>query len=434
MKKITIVLVVSGILMACQKEDNVCLFNANEHSPITKNISIEEAIQIAKEGALMLEDSLFTRFHNVRSVDCKNIKPYIKAATRADEEVDTLFYVVNYADSAGFALVSTSRIHGDPLLAVTEQGSYTPFESTENDGFNYYIDMLASGCEGVTESELQIPVIDTTFHGFGPFEELTYSDWDTYGPYIDVKWGQSPIYNRYCYVEGNESIQSKAGCVAVAIGQIMTYHQHPSSYVITFDETSRWGLQGTTQTPNWSAINQHRSVCYNAYCSIDEDIARLLREIGERANMNYYSGHAGSNIVGAQSCFANMGYQTPQKQAYNRDVICSELALNRPVFLSGFETGGNNGHAWVIDGYKSRTKIYRTYYIQADGSELNWIYDETEYTYFHFNWGWHGDCNGYFQAGVFDTQEGFEYDSSSIAGYNGNYQNQILIGISEFNN
>ena len=72
MKKITIVLVVSGILMACQKEDNVCLFNANEHSPITKNISIEEAIQIAKEGALMLEDSLFTRFHNVRSVDCKN--------------------------------------------------------------------------------------------------------------------------------------------------------------------------------------------------------------------------------------------------------------------------------------------------------------------------------------------------------------------------
>lgn len=152
--------------------------------------------------------------------------------------------------------------------------------------------------------------------------------------------------------------------------------------------------------------------------------------------MKYISSQAAqSDIDKARSCFANMGYQTPQKQEYNSAVICSELELNRPVYIRGCESSGDNGHAWVVDGYKSRTQIYRTYYIQADGSELNWIYDETEYTYFHFNWGWHGDCNGYFQTGVFDTQEGFEYDSNSNPGlFNGNYQNKILIGIAASTN
>lgn len=436
MKRITILLAVFGILTACQKGDEIHLTNQKEHQPLTSNISIEEAIQIAMEGASMLEDSPITRFHIARSVDRNNIKPYVKAATRADEEADTLFYVVNYADSAGFALVSSSRIHGDPLLAVTEQGSYTPGESTENEGFNYYINMLTASRKDAAVPEVEAPIVDTTFHGFGPFEEVTYSDWDIYGPYIAVKWGQSPIYNRYCYVDDDTTTHAPAGCVAVAIGQIMTYHQRPSSFAITFDETSRWGLQGTMQTPCWSAINQHISVCYNSNCSTDEDIARLLREIGKRADMKYISSQAAqSDIDKARSCFANMGYQIPQKQEYNSAVVCSELELNRPVYIRGSELGSPAGHAWVVDGYKSRTQIYRTYYIQADGSELNWIYDETEYTYFHFNWGWHGDCNGYFQTGVFDTQEGFEYDSNSNPWlFNGNYQNKILIGIAASTN
>ena len=30
--------------------------------------------------------------------------------------------------------------------------------------------------------------------------------------------------------------------------------------------------------------------------------------------------------------------------------------------------------------------------------------------YYHVNWGWYGDSNGYFEAGVFDTQQAYEYD------------------------
>ena len=49
---------------------------------------------------------------------------------------------VNYADNAGFAVVSTTRSNENPLLVVTEAGNYTPGEETENEGFNMYMDLL----------------------------------------------------------------------------------------------------------------------------------------------------------------------------------------------------------------------------------------------------------------------------------------------------
>ena len=48
-------------------------------------------------------------------------------------------------------------------------------------------------------------------------------------------------------------------------------------------------------------------------------------------------------------------------------------------------TGDQKGHAWVIDG--------------VDGDM------------FHINWGWHGDCDGYYNKGVFNTADLMSYDS-----------------------
>lgn len=32
---------------------------------------------------------------------------------------------------------------------------------------------------------------------------------------------------------------------------------------------------------------------------------------------------------------------------------------------------------------------------------------------FHFNWGWYGNCNGYYAANVFDTQSALSYDGEN---------------------
>ena len=34
----------------------------------------------------------------------------------------------------------------------------------------------------------------------------------------------------------------------------------------------------------------------------------------------------------------------------------------------------------------------------------------TDY-FMHFNWGWYGNCNGYFAEGVYDASLAFSYDT-----------------------
>lgn len=69
-------------------------------------------------------------------------------------------------------------------------------------------------------------------------------------------------------------------------------------------------------------------------------------------------------------------------------------------------SGVISGHAWVIDGYIKRKNVSST------GSVLN------NQTLVHCNWGWHGDCNGYFTSGVFKSQQAVITDGF------GQYQNE----------
>ena len=58
--------------------------------------------------------------------------------------------------------------------------------------------------------------------------------------------------------------------------------------------------------------------------------------------------------------------------------------------------------------------------------EILEIYDYGELDLYHFNWGWDGDCNGYFSTNVFDTTGGTFYDTGSHNHqYNLNYYVQL---------
>jgi hypothetical protein len=46
---------------------------------------------------------------------------------------------------------------------------------------------------------------------------------------------------------------------------------------------------------------------------------------------------------------------------------------------------------------------------------------------FHINWGWDGNCNGYFNFGVFDVESANTYDySHTITGRNYNNYLQMI--------
>ncbi len=86
----------------------------------------------------------------------------------------------------------------------------------------------------------------------------------------------------------------------------------------------------------------------------------------------------------------NFGYgdaKMYERENHNNDwtsIIMNELGNKRPVIYSG--GNANSSHAFIIDG------------VDKDGK-------------FHINWGWDGECNGYFDLNSLDPINDGGYNS-----------------------
>lgn len=103
------------------------------------------------------------------------------------------------------------------------------------------------------------------------------------------------------------------------------------------------------------------------------------------------------------------GYSNNIKYIYRRDysqqewnkTLYDEVANGRPVIIGAQSTAG--GHEFVADGY--------------DGEGL-----------FHINWGWSGQCNGWFRLSLLDP--GNNYDpTGNPTGSGYNEDKEAIIGI-----
>ena len=398
-----IVLAGMWMLTSCQKNVEFIAFDESTNIEATlksNRISLNEAIKIATDGIAMLESTNITRATTSRRVDTNLIKYKIASATRAGEDADTLYYVVNYADNAGFAIVAATRTNENPLLVVTEKGNYTPDEETDNDGFNLYMDLLDIKMSARDGGDRPRPGVDTGFDGLGPFY-----DYDTHesnkGPFLTVRWGQHDPYYMYCKTSSNQ--QALTGCVATAIAQIMSYHEYPITYTPTYSTSI------PTQYLTWSSIKNHIDT-YNCYCSNHDAIGHLFREIGSKASIVYEVGNSSTSDLGAFLGLTGFGYNANSVSTYDYWTVKSDLDNNRPVYMSGRPSNSNIKHAWVIDGYKIITSTRITYFILDDGSQNITERLVSSERYLHINWGRDGNSNGYFQEGTFDTTEYYQLD------------------------
>lgn len=391
--------------------------------PLTGRIGYAEALREAERGIEMLESSPATRVATGRrTIDERRLRCMLRATTRSGAEAarDTLLYVFNFADSAGFALVASDR-RSERLLAVTESGNFTPGEATGNPGFDLY--ML--GVENYLE-ELQ------RTYGLAPGEEPLIRQeistrTESAGPLVTVAWGQYFPYNTFCFKPDGTSAPS--GCVATAIAQIMSVWSYPSAIPITYP-----GADVAHQTLDWPVIDLHkRSYNCGPDCTEHLAIARLLREIGQQVGMKYGS-QSGANYSAVPKCFAHFGYTTPSISDFNPSIICRNLDNHCPVYMRGRvvdDTGQLSGHAWVVDGYRRKITIFAYWATYPNG--LTQMIDEQVCidSYLHCNWGWDGSNNGYFSTGSFHTDHPDSLDpgSSNTEKYNFTLDLKIIHGI-----
>lgn len=239
----------------------------------------------------------------------------------------------------------------------------------------------------------------------------TAAAYEAVSPLLTTKWGQGYPYNGLCPDYGND--RAAAGCVAVAMAQIMNYHRWPERGSGVVD-----GTDLSTHVYDWAHIKD--SYAYTTDGSgtrIPADftesegkaVAVLMSDAGRALGTRYglsaseaYHHH----ILGA--LFRHFGYAPTAKfryrKLYTKDtwmrLIREELSAGRPIAYSGrCGVGDEDGHSFVCDG--------------MDGNGL-----------LHINWGWDGTFNGYFDIDILQPEgegtghdaDGYVYRAAMVTG------------------
>ena len=381
---------------------------------LAKQVNPETARQVAETQVRSRSQLRSDRLPVFELVHTETTAGTLRASGSASTNV--LYYVYN-VEGNGFVIVSGDDI-AVPVLGYSEQGSY----DNSNPNFSYWMDCLAKeitwGIENNIPQSAEIKAKWETYLNDNT-TTLRASNGVVVNPLVLTKWNQDAPYNTQCPKYNNTAPQAVTGCVATAMAQIMKYWNYPATGVGSNTYTPpRYGFQQITV--DFSSIPYdwgNMSYTYSSSNTPQENnaVAILMYHCGVSVNMDYgfaalvnpndggSSASAGAVVSAFVKYFqydAGINYLERDYYSYTEwlNFIKPELDANRPVFYSGQGSGG--GHAFVCDGY--------------DSDDL-----------FHFNWGWSGSSDGYFELSALNP------NSLGIGGGAGgfNFSQSIIVGI-----
>jgi len=196
----------------------------------------------------------------------------------------------------------------------------------------------------------------------------THLTGDSIGPLIRTKWGQGKFFNYYCPQDSRgPNGRVYAGCVAVAMGQIIRYYGRFNSIQLEHSyESGYYGKLSATIGPyKWKDMEDEP-------ITINLEVSDFLRDLGVMLHMCYGPSGSTSNSHRALEVFHELGYNTGvilRRTQLSIESWTDEFYQNLLEYKPILVTGG--GHAFVCDGYN------------ASGL-------------FHFNLGWDGYADGYY--------------------------------------
>ena len=211
----------------------------------------------------------------------------------------------------------------------------------------------------------------------------------TVEPLLTSCWGQGCYHNEACPIDNNGPCQHvEAGCVAIAMAQIMYYHKSPSKGKGTL--TYACPPYGNLSADFENTYYQWGSMADKLHES-NSAVATLVFHCGVSVKMKYSSNGSGAfsqSVPDAlQSYFLYPAASYVSRGNYDDEqwqrIIRNDLDRHYPVYYAGKSSLGN--HAFVCDGYDGNGK-------------------------FHFNFGWDGVADGYY---TFNSPYGFS-DNQAI--------------------
>lgn len=327
---------------------------------------------------------------DTNEVQLRSISDYY---TLNDKNGEPALYVINYGNDSGYIVISADFRY-EPVCAYSDHGNLYANDSIPSAMGSWFghtvenIEMLRNleydnsapaGKEWQRWDSLMTTLgVVNLEHHYPPLPDPCVNPIPSVvvQPLLgNIAWGQGCGFNDLC---PNLSCNlcndhAKAGCVAIAMAQVIKYWQYPTQY-------------------NYSSMPDN----YGNY-----DVQDLIHHVGESVNMDYGCSESGAgggfwNWLNGNSVISTrlkdvFDYTTADYDANftsgDKWTITGNIDAGKPVILGGYTSQGSifgwhwgtgGGHEWVCDGYKlNGTVCYK-------------------HVWFHMNWGWNGYDNGWY--------------------------------------
>lgn len=355
----------------------------NSEEPIlVKEVNVEIAKEVAKVFFAETTDK------KIENIEVKNIDSIV------DVNNHTAMYIFNMSPQ-GFVITS-ANIKNEPIIGFSKRGNINLQDETDvPSSFLSFLQetavvnhIIATNDEDPFREyqwenigEWQVFLCKAAYKKFSikieifedpcrnaPRKLIDSTIVSTIGFFCKTNWGQGEPYNYYIF--GHRY----AGCVAVAMGQIMRVHQYP-----------RW--------IEWSIMPIACTNSYNNATSGEKEVAGLLANIGFNVQMIYgHNGSSAADFMARISFVINYNYShSADLDPWNYNRIINQLKNDKiPIYAGGYQPKAcwlykkfpTNGHVYVLDGLKT---MVRTYEYECLGKTYTY---KTERDLIHYNFGW----------------------------------------------
>lgn len=327
---------------------------------------------------------------------------YQSGHQQKSNEAQVYFYVFNVS-TCGFIIVSADDCVM-PVLGYSNQSNFDP--NNIPPALHEILDQYTLGIEYAIKNKISANQdIAIKWNNLKNAKtDYQKASKQSVSPLIQTTWSQNGnqcvLYNNLCPYDSSANKHCYTGCVATAMAQILKYWEYPTCGL---DSHSYIHPKYGVLSADFKNTTYRYDLMPNALtCSSSEEevnaVALLMYHCGVSIDMDYSVNGSGASTFSVKNSlrkyFSYLNIQHLDKYYYNDSdwvvILKKELNAKRPILYRG---SGAGSHAFICDGY-----------------------DENDY--FHFNWGWGGDYDGYFAVTALNP-----------AGTNFSNEQEILINI-----
>ncbi len=420
MKKFFLFSLTAVLLICCNQSALDSGLNESAPEELSTRISIQQA-EVNLLSILNNFDSGTTRGADVlfagKKVASKYTRGSLASNTRTASATAPTYYVFNFEDNGGYAIMSADTRMPD-LLVLTYEGSLEEGADFDSPGASEMFASIDAMFSIIITDSLTVdttPVFEIVFPQTYIDTSYTYLHYSMLNDGCPVKWGQgisnAPIsndkysylfhYNSLCPMVG--SYYCKAGCVPVGFAQFMAVHRFG-----VCDIDIDWELITSELSIVDFSTDDPTDASYEENAEAKYQIAYLLQLIGNEDNFNaeYALSGTGAETDDAPYVFPNFGFTSGGYYTTDQTALFTELMNGYPVLMNGYPELSDVGHCWL--GHKAMQEVLIKECKLMDGTYVSCSYVVSDYVLCNF--GWNGVDDGYYLLGTYNTEADPIYD------------------------